>query len=113
MTSVLQSGSVAMRQCPQCGKFAPRYQQECPACHERFSNVRLAAVPLPEKRNQVRRGLLLILLAAVVRYFAGGYGAFTLPAEVYPVVTVYIAPGLFLLGLVLTIHGVYLRTVRL
>jgi hypothetical protein len=50
-----------------------------------------------------------MLLAAVIHYFAGGYGAMDLPFPIAPVVTVYLSPLLFLGGLGLTLYGFYPR----
>lgn len=61
------------------------------------------------KRGQIRRGLLYMLLAAVIQYFAGGYSALNLPFPIAPLVTTYLAPFLFLSGLGLTLYGLYLR----
>ena len=58
------------------------------------------ASPRHSGRNgKVRRGLLYMLLAAVIHYFSGGYGALNLPFPINPVVTLYLAPWLFLNGL--------------
>jgi len=58
---------------------------------------------------KIRRGLLYMLLAGVVQYYAGGYSGFTLPVEIDPVVFQYLVPGLFLLGLGLVVYGFYLK----
>jgi hypothetical protein len=58
----------------------------------------------------MRRGLLYMLLAAVIYYFAGGYGApLRLPVEVVPMVTNYLLPLLFLGGLCFSVYGLILR----
>jgi hypothetical protein len=57
----------------------------------------------------IRQGLLCILLAAVVHYFAGGYSAMQLPYPIQPIVTVYLSPLLFLSGLGLSSFGLYVR----
>ena len=59
-------------------------------------------------RRQIRRGLLYMLLAGVIQYFAAGYSSFTLPISVPPVVTTYLAPVVFVSGLGLVIYGFYL-----
>ena len=59
-------------------------------------------------RRQIRRGLLYMLLAGVIQYFAAGYSSFTLPISVPPVVTTYLAPVVFVSGLGLGIYGFYL-----
>jgi ABC-type thiamin/hydroxymethylpyrimidine transport system permease subunit len=60
-----------------------------------------------KKRSEIRRGLLYMLLAAVIHYFAGGYSAMNLPFPILPFVTVYLSPLLFLGGLGLTVYGLY------
>ncbi len=60
-------------------------------------------------RGQIRRGLLCMLLAGIIHYFAGGYSRMELPFPIQPVVTVYLSPLLFLSGLGLSLHGLYLR----
>jgi hypothetical protein len=54
-----------------------------------------------------------MLLAAVIHYFAGGYGApvflIPLPAPVMPLVTQYLTPLLFLGGLGYALYGLYLK----
>jgi hypothetical protein len=49
-----------------------------------------------------------MLLAAVIHYFAGGHSAMELPFPIAPIVTVYLSPLLFLSGLGLSLHGLYL-----
>ena len=81
---------------------------ECPHCHETIPELR-ADAPAPRRsddgRRKIRRGLLCMLLAAVIHYFAGGYSGMELPFPVQPVVTVYLAPLLFLAGLGLSLYG--------
>jgi hypothetical protein len=73
-------------------------------------SVLQAAVDVPtEGGPKIRRGLLYMLLAGVVQYYAGGYSGFTLPVEIDPVVFQYLVPGLFLLGLGLVLYGFYLK----
>ncbi len=98
------------RQCPYCGKLVSDYLAECPYCHEAIPELR--GVP-PRRsdvgRRKIRQGLLYMLLAAVIHYFAGGYSAMQLPYPIQPVVTVYLAPVLFLGGLGLSLYGFYLH----
>ena len=46
-----------------------------------------------------------MLLAAVIHYFAGGYGAMNLPYPINPLVTTYLSPLLFSGGLGLILYG--------
>jgi hypothetical protein len=101
---------MAVRQCPFCGKSVSTHLRQCTYCREGLA-------PVPEAKNervnggggaQIRRGLLYMLLAAVIGYFAGGYSALKLPVPV-PLVTKYLSALLFLSGLGLAIHGYYLQ----
>jgi hypothetical protein len=70
-------------------------------------------VPRPRRlgsdgRREIRRGLLYMLLATVIYYFAGGYSALKLPL-IPPAVTTYLSPLLFLGGLGLSLYGLVLR----
>ena len=60
-------------------------------------------------KSKIRQGLLYVLLAAVVHYFAGGYSPLKLPLPVGPIVTNYLSPLLFLAGIGLAIFGFYLK----
>jgi hypothetical protein len=97
------------RQCPYCGKLLSRNDPQCPHCRETLPQIRIPRVSSVAKRGQIRRGLLYMLLAAVIHYFAGGYSAMHLPFPIAPVVAVYLSPLLFLGGLGLTLYGFYLR----
>lgn len=99
---------VPTRQCPYCGQLVHDSLAECPHCHETIPELR-ADAPASRRsdvgRRKVRRGLLCMLLAAVIHYFAGGYSGMQLPFPIQPVVTVYLAPLLFLAGLGLALYG--------
>jgi hypothetical protein len=86
-------------------------QTRCPHCREDVPQVRVASAARARTggREQVRRGLLYMLLAGVVQYFAGGYSGLTPPVAIPDVVTTYLAPAVFLSGLGLLIYGFYLR----
>jgi hypothetical protein len=83
---------------------------QCPFCREAVPQVQLTRRTGPDGRQQMRRGLLYTLLAAIIYYFAGGYSApLWVPVQVLPIVTNYLLPLLFLLGLGLTLYGLFLR----
>ena len=85
---------------------------QCPFCREAVPQVQLTrrTGPGPDGRPQMRRGLLYMLLAAVIYYFAGGYSApLWMPVQVLPVVTNVLVPLLFVSGLGLSIYGLVLR----
>jgi hypothetical protein len=98
------------RQCAYCGKLVSSNLIHCPHCRETLPEIRKAQAASVGKRGQIRRGLLYMLLAAVIHYFAGGYSAMDLPFPIDPVVTVYLSPLLFLGGLGLTLYGFYSRS---
>lgn len=96
-----------LRQCLHCGRLVPIGLTQCPTCRESLPEVRAAVVQTgrAEWPSEIRRGLLAILLAGVVHYFSGGYGALSLPYPINPVITVYLSPMLFLSGLGLVVYG--------
>ncbi len=97
------------RQCPFCGKAVPERLTQCPHCREAIPEIRLSKRDYPQARRKIRQGLLLMLMAAVVYYFAAGYGAWQLPPAIQPMAATYASPFLLFLGLVLAIHGLYLN----
>jgi hypothetical protein len=98
-----------MRPCVFCGRSMFVHLKRCPHCREDVPQVHLSSRPRTGGRHQIRRGLLYMLLAGVIQYFAAGYSVFTLPIAVPPIVTTYLAPVVFLSGLGLLIYGYYLR----
>jgi hypothetical protein len=83
---------------------------QCPYCREAVPQVQLTRRTGHGGRAQMRRGLLYMLMAAVIYYFAAGYAApLWLPVQVLPVVVNYLLPMLFLAGLGLTVYGLFLR----
>ena len=83
---------------------------QCPYCREAVPQVQLTRRTGPDGKAQMRRGMLYMLLAAVIYYFAAGYAApLWLPIQVLPVVVNYLLPLLFLAGLGLTVYGLFLR----
>jgi len=83
---------------------------QCPFCREAVPQVQLSRRSGPNGRQQIRRGLLYMLLGVVSYYFAAGYSApLWVPEQVLPAVTNYLLPLLILGGLGLTLYGFYLR----
>ncbi len=108
--SVLGKQTADTRQCAYCGKQIAAHLNQCPFCREMVPQVRLSRPSGSYGRRHIRRGLLYMLLAAVVYYFAGGYGApLRLPVQIVPAVTHYLLPLLFLGGLGLTLYGLFLK----
>jgi hypothetical protein len=102
---------MASRECPFCGKRVYERLTQCNFCRERLPEIRRPrpAVSRPMGGDSIRRGLLFMLAAAVIGYFAGGASGWALPVVVTPVVANYLLPLLFLGGLGLSVHGLYLR----
>lgn len=97
------------RECPYCGNKVGIHVSQCAFCRE-------ALPPIPHLRRvsvantgtaDVRRGLLYMLLAAVIAYFAGGYSPLNMPIAVLPDLSAYLSPLLFLGGFGLTVYGYY------
>jgi hypothetical protein len=109
MAISLQNQALATRPCVFCGKSMLAHLTRCPHCREDIPQVQLSARPRTGGRIEIRRGLLYMLLAGVIQYFAGGYSPFTLPIAVNPLITSYLAPAVFLSGFGLLIYGFYLR----
>jgi hypothetical protein len=102
--------AVERHQCVYCGKPISVHLRQCPYCREMIPEVQLSLSRGPDGRLQIRRGLLFMLLAAVIHYVAAGYAApLQLPVFFMPIVTTYLSALLFLGGLGLTIFGFYLR----
>ena len=98
------------KSCPFCGKPVSVSLDRCPFCREAIPTVRLDAnaggTPSGGRAN-IRRGLLWVLLAGVVYYFAGGHSSFKLPVEVPSFVNVYLTPILFLGGAAMVLYGLF------
>src|ERR1700720_1020024 len=104
----LSQQSAAMRQCPFCGMKMSWDSDHCPYCREALPVMGRSLQPVPvNQRGSIRRGLLYMLLGAVIHYFAGGYSALTLPFPIVSVVTSYRSPVVFLGGLGLTLYSLY------
>jgi hypothetical protein len=100
------------RRCVFCGKNMAVHLAQCPFCREAVPQVQLSRRKGPDGRHQIRRGLLYMLLAGVIHYFAAGYGApfqIPVPVPVLPLVTQVLTPLVFLGGLGLTLYGLFLR----
>jgi hypothetical protein len=100
------------RSCPFCGKPVAESLNRCPYCREAILHV---AAGSGSRRGSteggafIRRGLLWVLLASVIYYFAGGHSGLTLPFSVPAFVMFYLVPLLFLAGVGTALYGAYLR----
>jgi len=104
----LGNPAIQTRQCAFCGKRIAINLNQCPFCREMVPQVRLASSRSGslDGRQLMRRGLLAVLLAGVIHYFAAGYAMpLKLPVDIMPIVTNVLSPLLFLGGLGLTVYG--------
>jgi hypothetical protein len=100
-----------VQQCIHCGKLIRRQLRQCPYCREAQAEQRLPAAG-PRKiqtQGHFRSGLLLMLMAAVVHYFVGGYNPMLLPSDISSPVLTYLVPVLFVSGLAMSLWGFFLR----
>ncbi len=102
---------MVIRECPFCGKKVAAHAKQCGYCRETLPETpRLKSVPRSGAGGgEIRRGLLFMLMAAVLGYFAGGYSGLKLPIPVLPMLNTYLTPLLFLSGLGLAVRGFYLK----
>lgn len=99
-----------MRECPFCGKTVSVDLAQCVHCRETLPPApRMPSDSGSGGGNKIRRGLLFMLLAAVIGYFANGYSSLKPPFVFLPILGTYLSPLLFLSGLGLAIHGYYLQ----
>lgn len=103
------------RQCPFCGKSVSNVHRQCPFCRETLPEASKIHAARPrwsdvQARRKVRQGLLYMLVAGLIYYFAGGYGSpLQLPVKFQPIVSQFLIPLLFLGGLGLTLFGYYMK----
>ncbi len=106
--SAIGHQAMHMRQCAFCGKRIAAHLNQCPFCRETVLQVpqmRLSRSSSGAGRTQIRRGLLYMLLAGVIYYFAAGYAKpLEIPIAIQPAVVNYLSPLLFLGGLGLTLY---------
>ncbi len=101
---------MAPRQCPHCGAHVSEFATYCPNCRESLQGVQAFTPHRPPQGGpEIRRGLLYMLLAAVLYYFAGGHSPLEFPVPFAHFLTDYLLPFLFLCGLGLVAFGLYRR----
>ncbi|HXX43491.1 MAG TPA: hypothetical protein VEJ38_02095 [Candidatus Acidoferrales bacterium] len=100
---------MAQRECPYCGKLVYERLTQCSYCRETLPAVKAIKTAPPGGGDRIRRGLLFMLMAAVMGYFASGSSLWSLPVPVPQLVSIYLLPLLFLSGLGLSLYGLYLR----
>lgn len=95
---------MARKQCAYCGEFVGETVKRCPNCREEIPE-RVVLHKTPQGGPEIRRGLLYMLLSATVYYFLTPGSPLPVPIPVPPMVTSYLLPLLFLLGLGFAIFG--------
>lgn len=100
---------MGMRQCPYCGKMVGEVRTECPHCHAAIPEIGVRRERNHHSEAEIRKGLLYVLLGAVIHYFASGSSAMQIPYPIDPVVTVLLSPVLLVGGLGLALHGYFLH----
>jgi hypothetical protein len=99
-----------IRECPFCGKRVAAQAKQCAFCRETLPEARrVKTVETSDGGGEIRRGLLFMMLAALIGYFAGGYSSLKVPVPVLPMLNSYVTPLLFLSGLGLSARGFYLK----
>jgi hypothetical protein len=100
---------MARKQCAYCGEFVGENVKRCPNCREEIPE-RVEIHKAPQGGTEIRRGLLYMLLSATVYYFLLPGSPLPVPIPVPAVVSTYLVPLLFLLGLGFAIFGGLRRT---
>lgn len=88
--------------------------RDCPHCHETLPERRIpAAAPAPRaahhgiRKTTFRRGLLYMMTVAFIYYLISPGSPLKLPVPFAPVLTTYLLPLFFLLGLSFSLFGIY------
>lgn len=97
------------RKCPFCGRPIRGAARQCPFCREAIPDVSVRRGDPEAGSRKFRRGLLYMLLAGIVYYFAGGYSTWKLPIEVPHLIVQYASLGLFLGGMAMALYGFVLK----
>jgi len=95
---------MARKQCAYCGTFVGEDVKRCPSCREEIPE-RLEIHKAPQGGAEIRRGLLYMLLGATLYFFAKPGGPVPIPFQVPEMVTTYLLPLLFILGVCFAFYG--------
>ena len=93
------------RQCGYCGTFVGDTVKTCPRCREAIPEP-VALLKVEHGVTELRRGLFYMLLTLIFYFFARPESPLPIPIHIPPMVTTYLLPLLFLLGLGFAIYGV-------
>src|SRR5260370_42139440 len=98
------------RRCVYCGKAIAVHLTQCPYCREMVPERRASRRSGSNGRQQIRRGLLYMLLAAVIFYFPTGDAVpLKPPLQGVPFFANYFLPLLFPGGLGAAVFSLFLR----
>jgi hypothetical protein len=102
---------MSVRHCPYCGKSIPAEVLQCPHCGAKLRPYvaepgQGAHTPV-DPQALIRRGLLWMLLAGAVFYFAAGHSPWELPFRFHPMLADWVLPLLFLAGFGQMGYGIY------
>src|SRR5260370_38567464 len=95
MAVSLQNQALSTRPCVFCGKSMLAHLTRCPHCREDVPQVQLSSRKRTGGRHEIRRGLLYMLLAGGIQYFAAGHINVPLPIGGSPLVNALRAPAVF------------------
>ncbi len=110
MSPTAQGMYIEERNCPFCGRSIPSKLNHCPFCREAIPVVKVSSsASSSEGSRQIRRGLLYMLMAGIIYYFAGGYSDWKPPIPIPAFVNQYLCPLLFLGGAGMALYGLYLK----
>lgn len=105
---------MGVRECPYCGKSIADVYRDCPHCHEALPERRLpsgsgsAARSISSGRpTTFRRGLLYMMTVAFVYYLLSPASFLKLPVPFAPILTTYLLPCFFLMGLAFALYGIF------
>lgn len=102
---------MGVRECPFCGRTIFEAFKDCPHCHETLPERRLPSKPAPAGmtpgRGMLRRGLLYMMFVAAIYYFLSPSSPLKLPVPFVPILTTYLLPLFFVMGLIFALYGIY------
>lgn len=103
-----------VRECPFCGKSMSDALRDCPHCHEALPERRISASVRAARAQKgdgrpttFRRGLLYMMAVAFVYYLISPGSPLKLPVPFAPVLTRYLLPCFFVMGLGFALFGIF------
>ena len=105
---------MGVRQCPFCGKKIPEHcGRDCPLCHETLPERRFHHHSSKgTDRNTFRRGLFYMMCVAAIYYFMSSSSPYQIHLPYPSVLTTWLLPLFFLMGLGFAAYGIYQRAFR-